>query len=307
MNILITGASGFVGRHLIAEMSEEHTIKALGHLDAVISGTDYTRLDLLDAKKVSAYSFKDIDAVIHLAGLAAVGPSFEQPRHYIDANAGMQINLCEALLKQGVSPLVLVVSSGGVYDPTTLPLTEVSPVLPKNPYAVSKITQELLAEYYGGRGLNLIVARPFNHIGPGQAEGFIAADFAKQVAEIEKGTLKSLQVGDLTSKRDYTDVRDIVRAYALLIQRGTPGQTYNICSGRSYSGQEILDGLSAHAESKITTTRDPERIRPSEISDIYGSYAKLKADTGWVPQISLDQTLSDVLDDWRQRVTAERP
>lgn len=302
MNVLVTGASGFVGRHLVKELRNDRAkIKAVGHQADAIEGAEYTQLNLLDAGAVANYSFSGIDVIIHLAGLAAVGPSFKQARHYIDANAGMQINICEALLAQAVNPRVIIVSSGGLYDPANLPLTESSALLPKNPYAVSKMTQELLTQYYVSRGLKLIIARPFNHIGPGQAEGFIVADLAKQVAAAEQGKTRKIKVGNLASKRDYTDVRDIARAYVLLAHKGRLGETYNVCSGTSHSGQEILDGLSKHATCELKVVSDPALMRPSDIPDIYGSYQKLKQDTGWKPSIPLSKTLKDTLDDWRRR------
>jgi len=304
MKVLITGSSGFVGLHLQTLLRQEgNEVIGLGHLPARDGDSSYHAVDLLDANAVSGVDFGGIDVVIHLAGLAAVGPSFEQPRRYIDANAGMQINLFEAMIAQRVTARALIISTGNVYRADHLPITEDAAITTPSPYAVSKMTQEHLAYYYGNRGFEMIIARPFNHIGPGQTEGFIVADLAKQIAAAERQNRTEISVGNLTSCRDYTDVRDIVRAYCALIQRGTPGEIYNVCSGTSTSGERILAGLLKHSSVKLEVVPDPAKMRPADIKDIRGSHAKLTADTGWEPQIPLDQTLADVLADWRQRAT----
>lgn len=292
MTTLVTGASGFVGHHLVNELlKNDHAVIAIGH--HATTGLDnratYHQVDLLDDDALSKIDLSAVDSVIHLAGLAAVGPSFSQPRHYIDANAGMTINLFEALIAAKRQPRVVVVSSGALYQPG-LNLDESSPVLPSSPYAISKLTQEYLGSYYGHRGFKVIIARPFNHIGPGQTPGFIVPDL---VAQIQAGG--TIKTGNLATKRDYTDVRDIAAAYTLLLSKGRPGETYNICSGASHSGQEILDLLLADIQPKPDVETDQTKLRPTDINDIYGSHAKLTKDTGWNPGISLAQTLKDVL------------
>jgi GDP-4-dehydro-6-deoxy-D-mannose reductase len=303
MNVLITGSSGFVGSHLTELLDRTgHQIVGIGHQEFTPTAGSYETVDMLNAEAVQKLDLGGVDAVVHLAGLAAVGPSFDQPRRYIDANAGMQINLFEALLSQNNTPRILVISTGGLYRANHLPIVETAEIDTPNPYAVSKMTQEHLSHYYAKRGFEVMVARPFNHIGPGQTEGFLASDLAKQIAELEASGGGTIQVGDLSSKRDFTDVRDIVRAYLLLLEKGRAGETYNVCSGHSHSGQTILEGLLQHSSCKIKLETDQARLRPSDIPDIYGSCAKLHTDTGWKPEIPLDQTLADVLTDWRQRV-----
>lgn len=305
MKVLVTGAAGFVGPHLINEL-----INA-GHAPiAVINTKEKPRRDikthrcnLLNPNDVSKIDFNNIDAVIHLAGLAATGLSFEKPMDYINTNIGIEINLFEAALKQEARPKFLVISSGALYDPREkLPLDETSKTVPSSPYAVSKIGQEQMAHYYGIRGFEYIIARPFNHMGPGQGEGFIVPDLAKQVVEAEKGLIKEIRVGNLEAKRDYTDVRDIVRAYRLLAEKGKSGETYNICSGISYSGQQILNSLLASGKVKIKITQDQSRMRPSDTPNIYGDHSKLTKDTGWDPIIKFEQTLRDALVDWRTKI-----
>jgi GDP-4-dehydro-6-deoxy-D-mannose reductase len=305
MNILVTGAAGFVGNHLIDELeSNGHNAVAAINNNEHLKKSVTTCLANLSIKEEvrSNVDFSNIDAVIHLAGLAVVGPSFEQPRKYIDLNAGIQINLFETCIEQGSSPKFIIVSSGSLYDPyARMPLSERAPIAPSSPYAVSKITQEALAQYYGKRGFEYIIARPFNHIGPGQREGFIVPDFAKQIIEAERGTTNEMLVGNLEAKRDYTDVRDIVRAYRLLAEKGTSGEIYNICSGNSYSGQEILDNMLTKSIAKIAINQDIALMRPSDIPEIIGDHSKITKDTGWEPAISLDDTLLDSLEYWRQQ------
>ena len=304
--ILVTGASGFVGHHLVRELHANgyaviSTGKEASKELAPLVEKHYS-VDLTDATSVDTIDFSNVDGIIHLAGLAAVGPSFDSPMLYISANMGMQVNLFEAANKQGIKPRVVVISSGSLYDAkATMPITEQSPVKPNSPYAVSKIGQEQLAAYYGNRGFEVLIARPFNHIGPGQNTGFILPDLTKQIIEAEKSSTKTIKVGTLTTERDYTDVRDIVRAYRLLFEEGKPGETYNICSGKSISGQTILDTLLAAAKTKVTPETDPALVRPVDTPIIYGDCAKLTKDTGWKPEISFEQTVTDVIADWRVR------
>jgi GDP-4-dehydro-6-deoxy-D-mannose reductase len=306
-NILITGANGFVGNHLAKELAE-HGFNVSG-VGGDIGSSDkspyiahYQVLDLADKNGAAHLDFRNIDGVIHLAGLAAVGPSFDDPMLYINVNMGIEINLFETALSQNCRPRFLVISSGSLYDPSaSMPLSEASPVAPNSPYSVSKLGQEQMAIYYAGRGFETIIARPFNHIGPGQNPGFIAPDLAQQLVEVEKGKSKKISVGNLDATRDYTDVRDIVRAYRLLLKRGVSGEIYNVCSGKAYSGHDILNGLLKPMDIKPKIVNDPERMRPADIAAIYGNHDKLTKHTGWKPSISIDDTLRDVVNDWRSR------
>jgi len=163
------------------------------------------------------------------------------------------------------------------------------------------MAQEQMARYYSSRGFEVVIARPFNHIGPGQNPGFIVPDLAQQVIAVERGEAAEVLVGNLDAKRDYTDVRDIARAYRLMLESGRNSEIYNICSGRSLSGHEILEHILTAAGQHPTITQDSARIRPSDTPDVYGSYHKLTADTGWQPAITLNQTMVDVIADWRNR------
>jgi len=300
--ILVTGANGFVGRHLVRELVEHGAqVVSVGgpgkRSDGASLSLDLTRAD--EAKKID---FSDITGAIHLAGLAAVGPSFDDPMRYITTNMGIEVNLIQAALDQRVSPRFLIVGSGSLYDPASkLPLDESSPLLPSSPYSVSKLGQEEIARYYNTRGLECIIARPFNHIGPGQEPGFIVPDIAQQIIAVERGLSNEIQVGNLDARRDYTDVRDIVRAYRYLLEKGETGETYNICSGKALSGHEILKELCRAAGIKPSIKEDSSRLRPSDNPVIYGSHQKLTLATGWQPKIPIKVTLSDTLTDWRNR------
>ncbi len=309
MKILVTGANGFVGPHLLQELlAAGHQVVATGHHgdSDLPEGLSFASLDLTDKEQVASLDFTELSGVIHLAGLAAVGPSFDAPMRYLEVNGGIEVNLFEAAQAQGAKPRFVIVSSGSLYDPASpLPLTEASRVKCASPYAVSKRLQEELGGYYAVRGFEIVVARPFNHIGPGQNEGFLVPDLAKQVAEAEKSGATTVAVGNLSAKRDYTDVRDIVRAYVALLEKGRSGETYNICSGKAVSGEEILSGLLKLSSSqKLVPKVDPAKVRPVDAPEIYGDFSKLKKDTGWEPEIPLEHTLSETLVNWRGRVAA---
>ncbi len=306
--ILVTGANGFVGQHLSKELADNgiEVVGVGGPRGATEKSpyvTTYLELDLTKPEDAKQIDFTNIDGVIHLAGLAAVDASFDEPMLYMNTNIGIQVNLFEAALAQKASPRFLIISSGNLYDASAeLPLTESSPVLANSPYAVSKIGQEQMTLYYQTRGFECITARPFNHIGPGQGLGFIVPDLAKQIIEVEKGSAGQVMVGNLDAQRDYTDVRDIARAYRLLLEKGSSGEIYNICSGQARSGHEILNGLLALSDHKPEVQPDPARLRPSDNPLIYGSHDKLTEATGWQPEISLETTFADVMADWRSRV-----
>lgn len=305
--VIVTGANGFVGNHLVPELSS-HGYEIIGVGGPIAKSAtprnvaQYIECDLTDPDQVGNIDFSDVDGVVHLAGLAIVSQSYDNPLEFVTKNIGMQVNLFEEAIKQSCKPKFLIISSGTLYDPkAALPLDEQSPALPSSPYAVSKLGQEQMAWYYSMRGFEVVVARPFNHIGPGQSLGLMVTDFVKQVIDIEHGAADKLLVGNLEAKRDFTDVRDIVRAYRLILEKGRTGETYNICSGTSRSGQEVLELILEKAGSNATVEQDPARMRPSDTPDIYGSHEKLTADTGWQPEIPLETTIADIIADWRSR------
>lgn len=302
--ILISGVNGFVGHHL-AEICSEGGLEVAGigygQIDPASKLNDllsyYLSLDLTSADQVNEQvNFDGVGSVIHLAGLAAVGPSFDQPARYMADNTAMLINLAEKALAQKSQARFVVISSGAIYDPgQQLPINEEGKLLANSPYAVSKIATELLCDYYRLRGLDIVVVRPFNHIGPGQGQGFILPDLAKQAQEYSQS--KKFQVGNLKTKRDYTDVRDVVRAYLTLAEAESLNHSvYNVCSGASQSGETILSEIC-----KIMHIENPEievdqsKIRPNDIMDIRGDNTRINTDTGWSPEISLEQSVKDFI------------
>ena len=298
MRALVTGAAGFVGRHLVAHLRSEG--------DEVTETDRQTGLDILDPAGLSAlFAESRPEVVFHLAGQADVGGSWTSPVETFRVNAEGTLNVLLAAAEHGVDR-VLAVASADVYGqvPTDeLPIGEDRPLRPHSPYGASKAAADLIAlQTFLGRGLGVIRARPFNHLGPGQSDRFVASALASRIARNEVEGLDELAVGDLTPRRDFTDVRDVVRAYRLLVQEGEPGEAYNVCSGHEVAVQEIADRLVAMAERPMTLVPDPELFRPVDTPVLRGDAARLKAATGWSPAISLEQTLSDVLDDWRKRV-----
>jgi GDP-4-dehydro-6-deoxy-D-mannose reductase len=314
MRILITGAGGFVGQHLIhylqhVESSARLSGIVLSNLDQpTLQGIDLFAADLLDAQRVrEVVEAVKPDGIYHLAAQSSPRRSFDIPAETIQNNVVAQINLFQACLAAGVKPRIVVVGSADAYgmvQPDDLPVNESTPFRPSNPYAVSKAAQDLLGlQYFYSHKLPIIRARPFNHIGPGQRQGFVATDFASQVARIEAGMQPpTLTVGNLTARRDFTDVRDVVRAYHLLMRSGTPGEAYNIASSQSRPVQAVLDTLLKLSQVPIRVQIDPARMMPADIPDIRGDYSRLQQATGWQPTIPFEQSLSDILDDWRSRI-----
>jgi GDP-4-dehydro-6-deoxy-D-mannose reductase len=251
----------------------------------------------------------DPDGVFHLAAMSSVPVSYADPWETIGNNIQAQLNVLEAVRRHQASARVLIVGSNEEYGPPTaddLPLTEDSPLRPANPYAVSKVSQDLLGlQYYMSHGLRVIRVRPFNHTGPGQSERFVVPAFARQIALIEAGQQDpTLRVGNLNAGRDFSDVRDIVRGYRLALRDGVPGEAYNLASGRSRLIREVLDSLVSLSRAAVSVEVDPARFRPVDVPEVYGSAEKLRRATGWEPRVPFERTLKDTLDYWRERVRA---
>ncbi len=315
---LITGVSGFAGSFLAEHLLAQPGVEVWGVLHGDTNHTTALREriipvpgDLTDpalARRILAQAAPD--CVFHLAAQAFVPVSWQAPWATLENNIRAQVNLLHAAAEQRSSARILIVGSNEEYGrvlPNELPISEDTPLRPDSPYGVSKIAQDFLGlQYFLSHRLNVVRVRPFNHIGPRQNERFVAANFAKQIAEIEAGAREPvLCVGNLESQRDFTDVRDMVRAYALALERGAPGEVYNIGSGQPRRVRELVDAYLALARLPIRIEPDPSRNRPSDTPVSYCDASKFKKQTGWEPQIPFGQTLRDTLDYWRGKVSGQ--
>ncbi|MGE3269179.1 MAG: GDP-mannose 4,6-dehydratase [Chloroflexota bacterium] len=319
MRVLITGVAGFVGRHLAAHLFAQggHEVWGLARADRELDGLDpairLVTADLRDRESVDgAISQSQPEAVYHLASQASVARSLADPLDTIMNNVVGQVNLLEACARYASDARILVVGSNeeyGLTRPDELPLLETKELRPISPYAVSKVTQDVLGhQYFATHKLQIIRVRPFTHTGPGQASLFVTPAFARQLAEMELGRREpTMKVGFLDGQRDFSDVRDVVRGYRLLIERGTPGEVYNLGSGVPRSVRSILDGLLELTTARPTVTVDTSMFRPLEMPVMYADCTKIKAATGWQTEIPFEQTLRDVLEDWRQRLRETPP
>lgn len=295
MRVLVTGSKGFVGHWLIAHL-EEQGDEVIG-LDAEVDITDPA---LLQETVVNAAP----DAVCHLAALASVGASWGASEATYRVNTVGTANVLDAALACRARPRVLLVSSSEVYGrvaPADLPLREDQPFAPVSPYAASKAAAELIGlQTWLGSGLEVVRARPFNHTGPGQRADFVVPALAQQIAEAISAGGRQLHTGNLEARRDLSDVRDVVRAYRLLLVGGRPGQVYNVCRGEAVSIQEMAERLLAIAGVELPIVVDPDRVRPVEIPELRGDRSLIEAEVGWSPVYDLDRTLADVLAYWQR-------
>jgi GDP-4-dehydro-6-deoxy-D-mannose reductase len=301
VKVLITGAAGFVGRHLADHLrAAGHEVVGTGRSPEAPVDFEYVTLDLLDAPAVEQVVGRGFDWIVHLAAYASVAQSWKTPGDTMRNNYVSTANV----LQNAGNAAVLVAGSGEIYGPPrTLPVDESHQLRPQNPYAVSKAATDLLAGFHAdAHGRRVIRTRAFNHFGPGQSDQYVVAAFARQIAEAESGGAGKVLVrtGNLDSRRDFTDVRDVVRAYVLLLESAEPG-AYNICSGSSRSGADILAALAQESPLDVKHQTDPARLRKHEVMDIRGSHDKLTHATGWQPQIPFEQTIRDTLDWWRAR------
>lgn len=301
---LVTGATGFAGGHLLAHLASIGTrAHAWAHRAIPPDGgaaVSWTAVDLLDRSAVrAALDAARPTAIYHCGGIADVHGAWSAPASALRVNAIGTHYLLEAVRELGLDCRVLVTGSALVYRHSPDPIVEDHPIGPATPYGVSKLAQEMTA---AESPVPTLLTRPFNHAGPGQSPAYATSAFAQQIAEIEAGRREAvLRVGNLDAKRDITDVRDTVRAYHALVDRGTVRRPYNVCSGRAYTMRALLEVLLAHARVRVRVDTDPSRLRPSDTPVVHGSHARLTADTGWEPRIPIEQTLADLLDYWRQK------
>lgn len=333
MRVLITGAAGFVGSHLI-----EYAVRK-GHADFQFGkepvevfaadrwnvrkdnledlGPGYSGLyrflefDLTDYQSVRGLVREVMpDVIFHLAAQSFVPTSWRAPAETFAANVGGELNLFEAVRDSGCWPAIHIAGSSeeyGMVMPDEVPITEANPLRPLSPYGVSKVAQDLLGyQYHASYGMKIVRTRAFNHTGPRRGEQFATSAFAKQIAEIEVGLREpKVLVGNLEAVRDFTDVRDIVRGYWAAVEKGKPGEVYNLATGKGWAMSQVLDLLLSYSTaSGIEVVKDPERMRPSDVPVLIGDAGKFRADTGWLPAIPFAKTMKDLLDHWRGRVAA---
>ncbi|HLC92848.1 MAG TPA: GDP-mannose 4,6-dehydratase [archaeon] len=316
--ILITGVTGFAGSHLAEyiidnKLGEIHgTFRGkstdLANINHVKSSLNLVKCDITDYFVVKQ-TIKDIDPdyIFHLAAQSFVPESWKSPRETLETNIMGALNIYEAVREVNPGIKIQIASSSEIYGMVPedeLPIKETNQLRPLSPYGVSKVAMDLLGyQYHESYGLNIVRTRAFNHTGPRRGDVFVASNWTKQVAEIEKGTQEPvLMVGSLTSKRDFTDVRDVVRAYWLSLEKCEPGEAYNICSGKTQTMQELLDMILSFTDKKIQVKVDPKRMRPSDVKVLLGDYSKFNKQTGWKPEIPLEKTIKDLLDYWRKKL-----
>jgi GDP-4-dehydro-6-deoxy-D-mannose reductase len=313
VRILVTGATGFAGRHLssccIALGHEVHALVRPGREDAVVRGVRAHAADLAEAAQVAALVRRVApEGVVHLAGASSVGRSFGDPLGTWDLNLGGTLSVLEALRTEAPGTRALIVTSGEIYGRVPverLPVTDDTPLRPISPYGASKAAADLAAgQYRAAYGIAAVRVRAFNHIGPGQDARFVLPNVARQIARAERDGLDRVEVtiGNTATRRDFVDVRDMVRAYVLLLERADPDQVYLACGGRSTAVSAIVEGLAPLARIPVAFASHEELRREGEQPDLYGSPDRLRADTGWSPEIPLETTLADTLDWWRERV-----
>lgn len=310
---LVTGATGFAGSHLLdlltgsgADSSSNIVgwYRPGGTAPAHGSPVKWEAVDLLDRSSVVAAIARLRPALVyHCAGAAHVGQAWEHTEATFAINVRGTHHLLDGLCQAGADTRVVIPSSALVYRPASEALTEDHPLIPASPYGVSKLAQELLARHNPASGVQITIARAFNHFGPRQDPGFSTSGFARQIASIEAGLQPpELAVGNLDARRDLTDVRDTVRAYCAVAERGESGRAYNVCSGHAVAIRGVLDILVARARVPVRVQVDPARFRPNDVPLLLGDASRLRNELGWVPKIPLEQTLDDILQYWRREM-----
>jgi GDP-4-dehydro-6-deoxy-D-mannose reductase len=318
MRVLITGVTGFAGSHLAEYLLahqphvEVHGIyrwrSRMENLEGVRGRLRLIECDLRDLTSVH-HVLQQVrpDAIFHLAAQSFVPSSWKAPNDTLITNITGQTNIFEAVRLLGLDPVVQIACSSeeyGLVHPDEVPIREDNPLRPLSPYAVSKVAQDMMAyQYFESYGLKTVRTRGFNHTGPRRGDVFVTSNFAKQIASIEAGLQEPvLKVGNLEAVRDFTDVRDMVRAYWLAVTKAKPGEVYNVATGTGITIQAMLDKLLALSTAKVRVEQDPDRMRPSDVVRLIGDATKFRQDTGWAPEIPFDTTLRDLLAYWRERL-----
>lgn len=317
MKALITGITGFVGSHLAEYLLQKQDVEVWGivrwrsktdNIDHFKDKVKLIECDLRDASSVEkAIELVRPEKIFHLAAQSFVPTSWNAPAETITTNIIGQLNIFESVHKIGINPWIQIACSSEEYGmvlPEETPIKETNPLRPLSPYGVSKVGQDMLGYQYAmSYGMNIVRTRGFNHTGPRRGIVFVESNFANQIALIEKGKLPPvIHVGNLEARRDYTDARDMVRGYWLATEKCKPGEEYNICSGKDYTIQKVLDILLSYSKIKVKIQQDPDRMRPSDVMILLGDNTKFCKATGWKPEIPFEKTLLDLLNYWRERV-----
>lgn len=318
MRALITGITGFAGSHLAEFILSNHPdVEVYGimrwrsrteNIEAIEKRVQLVECDLRDATSVKTLLGRvRPDKIFHLAAQSYVPASWNAPGESLTTNIIGQLNIFEAVRELKIEPWIQIACSSeeyGLVKEDELPIKETNPLRPLSPYAVSKVGQDYLGyQYHMSFGLKVVRTRGFNHDGPRRGDVFVSSNFAKQLVEVEKGKRPAvIHVGNLEARRDFSDVRDIVRGYWLSLERCEAGEVYNLCSGKAYSIQEVLDRLIELSGVKVKIEQDPARLRPSDVPVLIGDCTKFREVTGWKPEIPYDKTLADMLDYWRGKI-----
>ncbi|MFA5374695.1 MAG: GDP-mannose 4,6-dehydratase [Dehalococcoidia bacterium] len=312
---LITGITGFAGSHLAEHLlNKKMEVYGTARWRSNLDNIEHIKNDihLLNADMRDGHSLEVVleesnpDYIFHLAAQSFVPMSWRAPADTMETNVIGTIHLFEAVRKLNINPKIQIAGSSeeyGMVYTDELPITEEHQLRPLSPYAVSKIAADKLSyQYHMSYGLHTVITRGFNHTGPRRGEVFVTSNFAKQIAEIEKGAKPIIHVGNLDTTRDFTDVRDMVRGYLLAADKGQPGEVYNICSGKAIKIRDLLDLLVCMSHKKIKVQQDPDRMRPSDVEALRGDCSKFVKQTGWKQTIPFEKTMEDLLNYWRERV-----
>ena len=315
--VLVTGVTGFAGSHLVDYMLERGDAEIWGiqrwrsrteNIEHLRGSMKLVECDLRDAESTRD-TIEQIkpDWIFHLAAQSFVPTSWKAPTESLTTNVLGQLHLFEACRRLGLKPRIQVACSSeeyGMVHEDELPIKETNPLRPLSPYAVSKVAQDMLAyQYFMSYQTDVVITRGFNHEGPRRGPVFVASDFAKQIADIERGLKPPvIHVGNLEARRDFTDVRDMVRAYWLAVTKAKPGEVYNVATGSGITIQDLLDRLLALSGAKVRVEEDPDRMRPSDVLRLIGDASKFRRDTGWAREVPFDQTLRDLVSYWRERL-----
>ncbi|OYD14821.1 GDP-mannose 4,6-dehydratase [candidate division WOR-3 bacterium JGI_Cruoil_03_44_89] len=313
--VLITGITGFAGSHLADYLLEKTDLKIYGikrwrsrteNIEHLMGKIEFYECDLRDASSVrDLIEVVRPDMIFHLAAQSFVPTSWSAPAESLETNIMGELNLFEAVKRTGIDPLIQIAGSSeeyGAVEEDEIPIKETTPLRPLSPYAVSKVGQDMLAyQYFKSYGMRIVRTRGFNHTGPRRPPVFVCSDFAKQIADIERGVKHPIvEVGNLKAVRDFTDVRDMVRGYWLALARGTPGEVYNICSGVGRRIGDVLSTLISIGNVEVDIEVDKRKLRPSDVPRLIGDSTKLKTATGWQPTIPFEETLENILNFWRE-------